>query len=263
MSKGPAAVEVWCHNPQVVPFRSGFALFHVGLGTGGHPVNCSAAEALEDLGKRASTTNGSTLHLASSLNGPWEPVMAGVLPSNCNNPAPAMHPNGSWFVVCDSTALFRLELAEPFCAPVGKWTRIATLAPTQGSVPGTYEDAFLFFDTATPPAWHALFHIWTTLTNVSTCADSTVAGLAFSRDGLDWRFAASEPYSNVVHFADGSSLVVPTRERPMLLFDPLTREPTHLFTGATGGVRSCFPEWCSHCKMDAWDFTLVQGVASS
>ena len=38
-----AAVEVWCHNPQVVVLAGGlYALFHIGDGDGGNPVNCTS-----------------------------------------------------------------------------------------------------------------------------------------------------------------------------------------------------------------------------
>jgi len=288
---GPAALDVWAHNPQVVAYTGGFALFHIGLGTGGHPVNCSANSSsvggapehgrdglrnnarqrdLKVLGVGSAAGNaaqsnaaGSTLHLSPSLSGPWTPVLEGYPPS-CNNPAPAVHPtNGTWFLICDSQLLYRLDGVAPFAAPVGQWTQVAALTPTPGRVPGSYEDAFLFFDTQIPPNWHVLFHIWTSITNITTCTNSTVSGLAFSRDGLHWLFSESEPYTNVVAFADGSELVVPTRERPKILFDPVTRAPKYLFNGAAGGWTSCFPAWCSHCKQNVWDFTLIVPIAPS
>ena len=278
--EGPAALGVWAHNPAVVAYEGGFALFHIGLGEGGMPVNCSSGGAAVEtggggnglgaatggngLGAAGGSASGSTLHLATSLSGPWTPVLRGY-PPNCNNPAPALHPtNGTWFLICDSTLLYRLDGTAPFAAPVGNWTQVTALAPTPNRVPGNYEDAFLFFDTQTPePGWHVLFHIWTTVTNITTCTNSTVSGLAFSRDGLQWLFSESEPYGNVVEFSDGTSLVVPTRERPKIHFDPVTRAPTHLFNGATGGCTSCLPHWCSHCKQECWDLLLVQPIRAS
>ena len=110
-------------------------------------------------------------------------------PEDCNNPAPARHPNGTWFLICDSRVLYRLAGAPE--APIGNWSEVAQLVPGAGALRGNYEDAFLFFDTEEPPAWHVLFHIWTSDTNITTCATTTVSGLAFSRDGLAWQYSES------------------------------------------------------------------------
>ncbi len=40
-----AAVPVWCHNPQAVVLHDGsYALFHIGDGDGGAPVNCTLGD---------------------------------------------------------------------------------------------------------------------------------------------------------------------------------------------------------------------------
>ena len=45
------------------------------------------------------TTAGSTIHVAKSLHGPWEPLSPNTL-GGCNNPAPWVHPrNGTIFIV--------------------------------------------------------------------------------------------------------------------------------------------------------------------
>jgi hypothetical protein len=258
------AVDVYCHNPQIVQYDSGFALFHIGLGAGGDPVNCSAS-AFDVYGASLpvapAAASGSSLHLSSSLSGPWEPVIQGA-PPGCNNPAPARHPNNTWFLVCDSRQVFRLDDADASGAPVGNWTQVAQLVPDANAVKGSYEDAFLFFDDQEPPNWHVLFHIWTSLTNITSCVDTTVSGLAFSRDGLEWGFSEVQPYGSEVVFADGSNATAPTLERPKLVFDE-NRRPTHLVNGACGGASSCLPHWCSRCKQLFWDFTLVRPLATS
>ena len=185
------------HNPQVVAYNGGFALFHIGSGVNGHPQNCSsgAGDGADARGRAAlppaaaaAPPRGSALHTASSLEGPWQPVLSGAPPS-CNNPAPARHPNGTWFLICDSRVLLRLDGAPE--APIGNWSEVAQLVPGAGAVRGSYEDAFLFFGPADPPTWHVLFHIWTSDTNITSCESTTVSGLAFSRDGLEWQFSES------------------------------------------------------------------------
>jgi hypothetical protein len=224
-------------------------------------------------------------------------VLSGA-PTACNNPAPARHPNGTWFLICGSRVLLRLDGAPE--VPIGNWSEVAQLVPGADALRGNYEDAFLFFGPANPPTWHVLFHIWTADANITSCESTTVSGLAFSRDGVEWQFSESlarararahrsaplclpahlhatrsspppararragqqQPYGPEVVFADGSRKLLPTRERPKLLLDA-QRQPTYLVNGACGGVTSCLPFWCSHCKQSAWDFTLVQPVAGA
>lgn len=225
----------------------------------GRPINCTNSSSPAPAPVQA--PEGSSLHVASSLDGPWLPVLAGAPPS-CNNPAPARHPNGTWFLVCDSRTLFRLDDGPASGAPIGAWSEVSQLVPGPGALRGNYEDALLFFDAEDPPMWHALFHIWTSDTNITTCATTTVSGLAFSRDGISWQFSQQQPYGNEVLFTDGSRMLLPTRERPKIFFDE-RRRPVRLVNGACGGVSSCLPNWCSRCKQLAWDYTLVQPIAAS
>lgn len=257
------AVDVWCHNPQVVSYKTGFALFHIGSGyPNGDALNCSNSMLIENDGADdivQSTTSGSSLHLSNSLYGPWTPVTKNAPPS-CNNPSPVMHPNSTWFLLCDSTLLYRLDNGDSSGAPVGNWTKVSQLIPDGNAVRGNYEDAFLFFDNNEVPGWHVLFHVWTTLTNITDCVDTTVSGLAFSQNGLEWHFSEEQPYGSSVVFADGTSIIAPTLERPKLFFDASNR-PTYLVNGACGGASSCLPHWCSRCKQLFWDFTLVRPIA--
>jgi hypothetical protein len=56
--------------------------------------------------------------------------------------------------------------------------------------------------------YHALFHDHTSF-----------GGHAFSRDGAEWTFSATVPFSNVVNFTDGGSVVLQRRERPHVITD--------------------------------------------
>ena len=64
-----------------------WALFHIGDGTGGSTQNCTHGDSA--VASPVSPAGGSTLHVASSPNGPFTPAQP--LPS-CNNPAPASPP---------------------------------------------------------------------------------------------------------------------------------------------------------------------------
>jgi hypothetical protein len=53
----------------------------------------------------------------------------------------------------------------------------------------------------------------------------------FSRDGLtNWSVSDVEPFSFNISYEDGSHGLVATRERPKLLFDAVSKEPTHIYS---------------------------------
>ena len=59
-------------------------------------------------------------------------------------------------------------------------------------------------------------------------ASNYISGHAFSRDGLaNWTVSPVEPFSFTVKYDDGTTGLLSTRERPKLLFDQTTGEPTH------------------------------------
>jgi hypothetical protein len=253
------AVGVFCHNPETVAFTNAtdgqpmFALFHIGDGTSRPPPNCSAAVEGAGAGTLAPPATGSTVHVASDPAGPWTPLAQ--QPPTCNNPAPLLHPNGTWFLVCSNGAfvMFRAPALE------GPWTHVTDIPTRGGPAPGAWEDPFLYLDPR--GNFHLLAHVWSNVPQ-PTCANTNVSGHLFSADGLTWGMGAEQPYTGHVAFTDGSSLTMTTRERPKLMFDPVSGEPTHLLNGAVGGPSSCPPWWCSHCKMFFWTFTLVQPLGT-
>jgi hypothetical protein len=262
------AVDVWCHNPSVLPLRDGtLALFHIGGGTGQNVSNCSAAAAAGDdatgdatagdaaAGFRvrgAGAAPGSTLHLAASPAGPWTP--SAHPPPSCNNPAPLLHPNGTFFLLCDSNTLFRAPTV------AGPWTQVWVWNPeTEGGPAGGYEDGFLWLDKR--GAWHTLYHVWDNgdFVNATQCVNSTVSAHSFSEDGLRWFVGKAQPYNTSVVFATGGPAVVsPTRERPKLLFAADGVTPRYLFNGAVAMTgRPCAAPWCASCKRGDKSYTLV------
>ncbi len=129
----------------------------------------------------------------------------------------------------------------------------------------------------------------------STCVNSTVSGFAVSPDGFTWTPSPIQPYVTEVVLTSGEVVTVSTRERPKLLFDaevsgaawvrgrlaPIERRSwrwrwllrcrvavqgriTHLVNGVCSAP-AC-PDWpptgCEDCKFYAWDYTLIQPLAT-
>ena len=225
------SVTNWCHNPAIVvqDHADGshtWALFHIGTGDGGATQNCSAhapAAVLADGVVRPAA--GATLHTAPGPAGPWTPVPG--LPS-CNNPAPFLATNGTWFVVCDG---FTLYSAPAVTAP---WTRVASISSTNGNpLPGNYEDPLFWIDAR--GNFHIIYHVYRTGgASAHNCTPgndgAVVSGHYFSRDGFTWRAAGVSPYGNVIDLADGSQQLLTTRERPKFIFNA-AGDPTHLSNG--------------------------------
>jgi hypothetical protein len=267
------SVQNWCHNPAIVVQDHGggtcpWALFHPGTGDGGATRNCSASAAAPAVLAAgadgvARPAAGATLHTAPGPAGPWTPVPG--LPS-CNNPAPFLATNGSWFVVCDG---FELYSAPEVTAP---WTHVTSISSANGNpLPGNYEDPFFWIDAR--GNFHVIYHVYRTGgASAHNCTPgndgAVVSGHYFSRDGFVWRAAGVAPYGNVIDLADGSQQLLTTRERPKMVFNA-AGDPTHISNGVCPSPGnfdtpvSC-PEvatGCVDCKYDDWDFTNVSPLA--
>lgn len=264
-----AALPVWSHNPQVVPFTTNtstpmLALFHIGAANGGNPANCTkeAVESGATIGdhlasrraakqalRATSTGTGSVLHQASSVAGPWEPV--NPQPPSCNNPAPYFHPNGTWYLLCSNGGM------ELYTAPslTGPWTLLTEVAT--GGVQGVYEDPYLYRDAR--GNWHAIFHVYDASTPCGECLSPVVSGHSYSQDGINWRASPVSPFGNVIQLTNGRNLTVSTRERPKLAFNA-AGEPEYLINGVCAGTSSCPPTPAVNCKYNWWDMTLIQAL---
>lgn len=107
-----------CHNPSTIrhPKTGEYLMFHIGSGPS------------------TSGPSSGFLHTASSPNGPWNP--AKTKPLSCNNPAPAYHPNGTLFVVCN-----HLDITYALDDWEGDWAPLRSMGhPGPGSRVGHYED---------------------------------------------------------------------------------------------------------------------------
>ena len=238
-TKVDTALGVWCHNPQVsyIPSENLWALWHIGDGTGS-PANCNKSQAAVEASAplAAPSAKGSPLHLASSPYGPWTPFTDWDLP-NCNNPTQMRHPNGTWFLVCDSTHMYSgPNITGPF--------NFVMDIPT-GPVRGTYEDGFLWIDKR--GIWRQFFHVYTMTCDTPLCDPTAISGHSFSRDGLNWFRSPTQPYFTTANVSDGSVVQMSTRERPKLIFNA-DGDPTHLINGVDENPH-CPPQAAIQCKV--------------
>ena len=146
---------------------------------------------------------------------------------------------------CDSGDLCVYRSAHGFGGP---WERPIAIPTADKRGRARYEDPFVWQDPR--GHWHAIAHVFasercgTSDPKSVTPSCNPISGHLFSRDVLtNWTTSDVEPYSFVVQYDDGTSGLLATRERPKLLFDPTTGEPTHLYT-ATAPMP---PQGCISC----------------
>jgi hypothetical protein len=132
------AVNTWATNAAPITLNDGtFAIVHIGTGTGppngGQDCNKSVSDVppcmtFQSYGARASsqdvTDGGSTIHVSSSLDGPWKPLSPNTL-GGCNNPAPWVHPNGTIYIVCGNAFKRAASISGP-------WTTVSTFSHAGG-----------------------------------------------------------------------------------------------------------------------------------
>lgn len=188
----------------------------------------------------------------------------GCRPQSCNNPAPAFHPNGTLFVVCDHFDITTTSTGDID----GEWTPLRSMGrPTKASRSGNWEDPYLWFDLA--GNFHVMYHVY--CLDPYSAHNECNAGHAFSADGWTWTFAADEPYSGLVNFTDGTSHRFSTRERPHLVFADADRHvPMGVFTAVSNqpiapSCDGCSQHACSQCKVTPgrdWTFNQFQPFAN-
>jgi hypothetical protein len=140
------AINTWAHNAAPIALHDGtFAIVHIGTGTGpangGQDCNKSASDVppfmtFQNYDARASSPaferqqaqnaadGGSTIHVSSSLDGPWKPLSPNTL-GGCNNPAPWVHPNGTIYIVCGNAFKRAASISGP-------WTTVSTFSHSGG-----------------------------------------------------------------------------------------------------------------------------------
>jgi hypothetical protein len=196
------AVNTWAHNAAPITLPDGtYAIVHIGTGEGGPDggSNCtvgadptaaaptaSASSSSSSSKTKTKTQGGSTIHVAKSLNGPWEPLQHDL--GDCNNPAPWVHPNGTIYVGCGGDLRSAQNIAGPYTT--------AAHFPFGGGPPGNYEDPQVYTDAR--GNFHCLYHVYTTNLPSFNCVNSTVSAHAFSPDGSTWRMSHVSPYGTQV-----------------------------------------------------------------
>eukprot|EP00040_Diaphanoeca_grandis_P022248 m.119183 g.119183 ORF g.119183 m.119183 type:complete len:551 (+) comp28720_c1_seq7:201-1853(+) len=194
-------------------------------------------------GARSRVQQG-TLHKSTTgPNGPWNAV---PLPFGCNNPAPAISNDGTYvLLVCT----WSVHKASSFAGP---WQPAIAIDVAQNRAPNpsaTWEDPYIYQDLR--GHWHLLAHVYNVVP-FATSNSNYISGHGFSRDGLHWNISLVEPYSYNVSYSDGTFANVATRERPKLVFDQRTKEPSYLITAVS-------PQWpCNACPHGG--VSLIVGV---
>jgi len=234
--KTDVAVGKWCHNAAPIRDPKGeYLLFHIGKGN--------------------ESDSSSFMHHSSSPTGPWIP--AKTTPGSCNNPAPAFHPNGTLFLICND---FSVTSAATWDA---EFTPKRGMPKHYSDHDRNWEDPTLWFDRR--GNWHILYHVY--CMKPFSAGKECYSGHAFSTDGFDWTFSDVEPFGGEVHFTDGTSTTYSTRERPQVIF---AEGDTTTPVGFVGGVSSqplgpwcdsCYKGTCSQCKITTgrdWTYTVLQ-----
>jgi hypothetical protein len=274
-ARAGVAIAPWCHLPHVTYLPAAgegggdvWALWHAGSGTSppARVVACNASGAPPlhapapppALAPAPRPTNGdpNVIHTAPSPYGPWT-LSTAPLP-DCWSPSPLRLHNGTWLALCGWTSLW----AAP--ALLGPWRHVLEV-PT-GGTPGNYEDPTLWQDPR--GNLHVFFHTFTMDNGLGgcklpNCDPYAISGHSFSRDGAVWFSSATQPFSSLVNVSDGSVLAVSTRERPKVVVNPDSGEPTHLVT-AVCPTPHCPPQAAIQCKVQGiapnqgyWTHTLV------
>lgn len=218
------------------------AASHESLGVG-HAAPCTCPVAGRPVpGPECSVDWGTNALRAPTAGGPWEliaPILDAERPEKLHddgtpwvfaNPSALLLPNGTAMVMyrdflqkLDFPATNVIGLAWSDEGWRGPYTRFQEkIFPDYAEDPHVYKDA--------RGNLHMLAH--------SLCDDwprcDAVGGHAASADGgLTWRYSGPAAYTTTVAFEDGSEVTFARRERPEMLVDDRTGEPTHLITGVT------------------------------
>ena len=260
-------------NPHAIATGDGdaIALFHIGDAVlqSSPLINCSGRPAHPpDPLPSEQWPNYSipgTFHTAPGPSGPWTPKAG----PDCNNPAPAHHRNGTWYLVChDRPELTMWSTASLANSTETSWTFVGNImdssntpvvngTPTQWISHTTWEDPHLWIDL------NGHFHI---ICHAYPPVDSThpydygdvVAGHGFSSNGIHWTWSTTPPYTRYVqhsatkHGVSAELLKYGTRERPFLLLEEGV--PVALYTAVT------YPNTPNKQGPNDASFTLMQPV---
>ena len=293
------AVPVFSHNPKIIQLKDGtLALIHIGDGDSeeDHSITCQRFDTtrkgtlvnsikerrlLQDQTQKQkqqvtypSTTRGSTIHVARSVQGPWAPLLNHTL-GNCNNPAPFVRDeNGveTIYIVCSHSNHSALMQATHITGP---WTLVSNITPFHETIPEStniaasstslhFEDPAFYIDQR---GYHIIYHAYVRDENPPhghDCTHSMVSAHVFSDDGKHWYKSRGQPYGTQIEILGNKTVTVSTRERPSLISrkdaEGNVLRISHLITSVCSAVNCPDgpPEGCVDCKYDNWDYTLIQ-----
>jgi hypothetical protein len=217
--KQSTVVGAYCHNPAITlrPYPNGSALwvlFHVAdVGTDrGPPKNCSHPGDLPAVAKSSgANTDTSPQHYALSPAGPWRPIPLTGAMAACNNPAPFVHRNGTFYVVCRPD--YQMYRTDDVLS--GVWMAVSNLTNHNGSnwrewglpgqLDGHYEDPVMWVDDG--DNFHVISHVYRMGPDAKVCTaghdGAVVSGHYFSPDGhRETPAQPSSDWSSLSHDAD-------------------------------------------------------------
>jgi hypothetical protein len=256
------AVEVFAHNPQVTRHTDGtFLLWTIGMSPQAPESNCTPKADGE--GPAYTTTfrppplqHGAELveqRWSKSPYGPWTPVTTadGSLNLfNGTNPSPFVLPNGTVVVASHNNCGLTLSSAANWTGPYSNPVCVVPYAQYPAISNYTFEDPFLWMDSASQ-TWRVLLHSYNkTNPHIQFGVGGYAQSLTSDPYG-PWTLQdpSTPAYTTAVQFSDGSGETFSRRERPKLLFDATTGQPTALFTAVCPE-----PDGDQHC------FTLGQNI---
>jgi len=248
------ALPVWAHNAAPIRAPSShtecpgcYYLFHIGDGATSHPpYNCTNGnspsdaavghkyDAPRDWFEAETSGAGGLVHRSKSPYGPWEALPSSV---GCNNPAPAFAKNGTLFVLCSSSTVYRGDDVTG-----GKWDKVISLdlgnTPWRINQSGTYvrvEDPYLWNDAN--GNWHLFSHRYDYRDgwppNPNQTEPVLVSAHAYSTNMYEWHYnTLPQPFDPWTFSEDGARVNFSTFERPHLVFNE-AGIPTHSIHGAS------------------------------
>ena len=178
---------------------------------------------------------------APSVLGPWTEVRLGSCEAGAPDEVPNCHSNGNDInpsvIVGEGSAVTMMWRSIDFSSRGQSYVALATAPSWRG--PFSYNTSSLFPQLSgqhieDPFAWrsrdgtyHALLHA-----DFDGCCGGAAGVHAWSADGVSWSISPRNAYNNSVELVGGGTLSLQNRERPHLVLDEDSGEPTHLTNAA-------------------------------
>jgi hypothetical protein len=216
-----AVLPIFHHNPAIVQAKDGtFLLYSIGQTKNGtHSVQDSSSAVFQI-----------ELHVASNINGPWRNL--GVV-INGSNPSPFVKKDGSIVVAFKGIPNgMRMATATHWSGPYRRLRINGSEILLNASSAGLkgIEDYDIWFDEKRS-RWNCVLHQY--IDNGASKTKLAPGRFVFSKSASltsEWSFGPVA-YNFSIALSDGSIFEPTHRERPKLLFDATTNEPSILFNG--------------------------------